>query len=284
LSAVLKIALVADTHLCSRDTLLIGNWTAIEHWLRVEKPDLVIHLGDITANGVHERFEFESAHRILTGSRIPTYFVPGNHDIGDHPPGPGVPPEDPFDQLGLEEYRRVFGPDRWSHPVGDWQLIGLNAPAFASGTAEEESQFAWLEQALRASYGPVGVFLHKPLFRDSVEEDIVHVRYLPLEARRRLLNLLATRDLRFVAAGHTHQVRRIVVDGVEHIWVPSTAFTLSDLRQERIGDKVVGIMLLELNGDRHSFTHIVPAGMQGYDLKQFAHIYPAITLLPPGNL
>jgi hypothetical protein len=76
----------------------------------------------------------------------------------------------------------------------------------------------------------------------------------------------------------------MVADGVEHIWVPSTAYTLSDIRQERIGDKVVGIMLLELNGDRHCFTHIVPAGMQGYDLKQFAHIYPAIAHLPPGSL
>src|SRR5262249_1359700 len=132
--------------------------------------------------------------------------------------------------------------------------------------------------------GPVGVFLHKPLFRDSVEEGIVHLRYVPLAARRRLLDLLASRDLRFVAAGHTHQVRQIVADGVEHILVPSRAYTLSDVSQERIGDKVVGIMLLELNGARCCFTHIVPAGMQGYDLKQFAHVYPAILELPPGSL
>jgi 3',5'-cyclic AMP phosphodiesterase CpdA len=280
----MRIALVSDTHLCARDTLLTANWVAIEHWLSAVKPDRVIHLGDITADGMHERQELERARGILTRDHPTMLFIPGNHDVGDHPPGPGVPTDHPLDELSLQEYRRVFGPDRWSHQLADWQLLGLNASVLGTGTEEEESQFAWLEKALRAGTGPVGVFVHKPLFRDSVEEGIVHLRYVPVIARRRLLGLLGTRDLRFVAAGHTHQVRRTIAEGVEHVWVPSAAYVISDVRQERIGDKMVGIMLLELNGDRHCFTHIVPAGMQAYNLKQFAHIYPIIATLPPDSL
>jgi 3',5'-cyclic AMP phosphodiesterase CpdA len=280
----MRIALVSDTHLSSRDTLLSDNWAAIEHWLSALQPELVIHLGDITANGVHERAELALAHRLLTRVHSRMYFIPGNHDIGDHPAGPGLQVDDPLEQASLEEYRRTFGPDWWSLRVDGWQLLGLNALVMATQTAEEAKQLAWLEETLRNGTGPLGVFLHKPLFRDSAEEGIVHTRYVPVEARRRLLDMLAKRDLRFVAAGHTHQVRQMSAAGVEHVWVPSTAYTLSDIRQERIGDKVVGVMMLELNGERHHFTHIVPAGMQAYDLKQFAHIYPAIATLPPGSL
>ena len=35
----MRIALVSDTHLSSRDRLLSGNWEAIEHWLSAVKPD-----------------------------------------------------------------------------------------------------------------------------------------------------------------------------------------------------------------------------------------------------
>jgi hypothetical protein len=63
------------------------------------------------------------------------------------------------------------------------------------------------------------------------------------------------------------------------VWVPSAAFTVPDFRQERIGEKLVGLMLLEIDGDAHHFTHIIPAGMQAYDLMQFSHIYPALAEL-----
>jgi 3',5'-cyclic AMP phosphodiesterase CpdA len=203
-------------------------------------------------------------------------FIPGNHDIGDQPAAPGLSVSDPLDLSSLREYRRVFGSDWWSHRIGAWQLIGLNALLLASGTAEEKAQLAWLEASLRDGSGPLGVFLHKPFFRDCAEEGIAHCRYVPAAARRPLLDLLERRDLRFIASGHTHQVRRTMAAGVEHVWVPSTAFTLSDQRQELIGDKVVGVMMLELDGDQHAITHIVPAGVQAYDLDQFGHIYPEL--------
>jgi hypothetical protein len=102
---------------------------------------------------------------------------------------------------------------------------------------------------------------------------------VPAVARRRLLALLQKRDLRFVAAGHTHQVRQMSARGVEHVWVPSTAFTLPDFVQERIGAKHVGAMVLELQPDAHRFSYVVPAGMKHRSLMEFAHVYPGVAEL-----
>ncbi len=272
----MKIALVSDTHFSTTDTLLLANWEATERWLGQIKPDLCVHLGDITANGVHSAAELVHAQGMLgrTGSAI--RFIPGNHDIGDHAAGPGLTTDTSFDSVRLAEYRDLFGMDRWSIRAGEWLLIGLNAPLMATGLAEEAIQLAWLEEALSQHAGPLGLFLHKPLFRDAPDENIVHTRYVPLAARERLLRLLSGHDLRFVAAGHTHQVRQIVVDGIEHVWAPSTAFILPDFRQERIGEKLVGVMLLEIDRGRHAFTHVIPAGMKSHDLMEFSHIYPAL--------
>lgn len=279
----MKIALVSDTHFASCDTLLAGNWGAAVQWIRAASPDLVVHLGDITANGVHEAGELQHARKHFEDVGVEVRFAPGNHDIGDHAAGPGLTTDEPFDPARLDDYRRLFGPDRWSLLADGWQFIGINAPVLATGAADETAQYDWLEATLRARSDPLGVFLHKPLFRDAADEDIVHTRYVPAAARGRLLKLLATRDLRFVAAGHTHQVRQRVVDGVEHVWVPSTAFTLSDARQERIGEKLVGVMMLDIEGDHHRFTHIIPANMRPYDLMEFAHIYPALAAPPPAE-
>jgi hypothetical protein len=202
--------------------------------------------------------------------------LPGNHDIGDHAAGPGLPTNTPFDEARLAHYRTLFGMDRWSIHRNGWQLICINAPLLATGLDEEDLQYTWLERVLSGHEEPLGVFLHKPLFRDQPFENIVHTRYVPRAARSRLINMLRGRDLRFVAAGHTHLVRSAWVDGVEHVWAPSTGFTIPDFRQERIGEKLVGALLLEIDANSHRFTHIIPAGMVAHDLMELAHIYPAL--------
>lgn len=268
--------MVADTHLHPRDTALAGNWESIVRWAGAVGTDLLVHLGDISASGVEEPAQLAHARRLFTVPGLPVRFVPGNHDIGEAPPGPGVPVHDPLDRARLADYRQWFGSDYWAHPVDRWLLIGLNALLLASGTEEEAQQHAWLEETLRGARGPVGVFLHKPLFRDNADETIVHGRYVPAAARRPLLALLRQYDLRFIASGHTHQARRHMADGVEHVWVPSAAFILPDSRQERIGEKVVGIMLLEIEADLYRFTHVIPSGLCPFELDQLAHIYPEL--------
>jgi hypothetical protein len=118
--------------------------------------------------------------------------------------------------------------------------------------------------------------LHKPLFRNGPADAEKHQRYLPVEARRRLTAMLDGRDLRFVIAGHTHQLRTIQVGGVEHIWAPSSAYFIPDAIQERIGKKHVGVMLLELKPDRHEWSFVMPDGVQQNDLSDYADLYPEI--------
>lgn len=271
--------LVSDTHFDSHDTLLADNWSAAERWIGVIRPDHVIHLGDICANGAHHDGELSHARDVLRGSPVDIHFLPGNHDIGDHVAGPGLSTDEPFDLGRLAEFRSLFGPDWWSIDLGAWRLIGLNAPLMATGLVEEEIQMQWLRSILELHEGPIGLFLHKPMFRNTPEDVEVHTRYVPHAARIRLLDAFAQKDLRFIAAGHTHQLRRITHDGVEHVWVPSTAFTNPDSLQERIGDKVVGIMTLELSGDSHRFEHFVPEGMLPTNLFDLEHIYPALTAI-----
>lgn len=275
----MQIALVSDTHFDRNDQLLVDNWRAVERWLGVTAPDLVIHLGDITAKGSMDGAELNFAHEVLSRSGLPMRAVPGNHDIGDCPVEAGAETKEPLNPERLADYRRLFGPDRWVVEAEGWRLLGLNALLFATGLPEEEAQFDWLVETLEQGRGPIGVFLHKPLLRAHPDENIAHHRYVARSARLRLLSLLADHDLRFVVAGHTHQVRHHRVGETDYVWTPSTAFTVPDFRQEWIGQKRVGVMTLNLAADAYEFAHIVPEGMTAYTLMDFPHIYNEVAEL-----
>ena len=275
----MRIALVSDTHLARRVPAFMANWQAVRAWLDAVSPDLILHLGDITVNGAEHAAELVEARAAFEGLPAPIRFLPGNHDIGDNPIAPGVPNAHPLDLARLAEYRRVFGPDRWSIEAETWSLIGLNAQLFGTDTPEETAQFEWLASALGEGDGPLGLFLHKPLFRNRPEDTEAHIRYVPSQPRQRLLALLAGRDLRFIAAGHTHQHRQHAVDGVEHVWAPSCTVIFGDAMQERIGAKTIGTMLLELTAEDHRFSAEAPAGLRQLDLLDHPEAYPQIAAL-----
>ena len=262
----MKLVLVSDTHLTSRTAAFGDNWAVVRAWIEASAPDVVVNLGDITADGAGDSRELSAARAAFAGLRPDVRFIPGNHDIGDNPIEPGAPNDHPLDPQRLADYRRLFGPDRWSLEWGPWQIVGLNAQLFATGTDAENEQFAWLEERLRDRRGRLGVMLHKPLFRDGPNDTEAHVRYVPMVARRRLLASLASRDLRFVASGHVHQARRLRVDGVEHVWAPSTAYCMPDAMQERIGEKLVGVLTLDITEAGHRFEMVTPEGLVRHNL------------------
>jgi len=270
-----KILIVSDTHLTPLASAFGDNWKVLRTWAKTMAPDLVVHLGDITADGARDASEFDTA-RPLFGGIGEIRFLPGNHDIGDNPIAPGAPNKHPVDPARLADYRRVFDADHWSLDAGAWQLVGLDAQLFATGTDEEEQQFQWLEREMARRAGPVGVMLHKPLFRDGPDDAEAHVRYVPAEARRRLLALLAARDLRFVVSGHAHQARRLHVGGVEHVWAPSSAYCIPDAVQERIGEKTVGALVLELNDSDHRFQPVAPDGLMRHNILDHPDVYPEL--------
>jgi hypothetical protein len=98
-------------------------------------------------------------------------------------------------------------------------------------------------------------------FQDSPADEKPHQRYVPAAPRQQLRELLGDVDLRAVISGHTHQYRDRVVEGVRHVWVPSTAFFLPDELQDRVGEKVTGLGVIDLTRARAHFHLVCPEGV-----------------------
>jgi predicted phosphodiesterase len=272
----MKIAVITDTHLAAIAPDFIANCAAAIAWINMSGVELVIHLGDITADGIEAPGQFDTARTVLAALKAPLLCVPGNHDIGDNPVPGLAAGEKPFDPAMLARFHAAFGPDRWAHDAAGWKLIGLNAMIFGTATNAEAAQAAWLAGVLDGHDGPIGLFLHKPWYREALEDSERHGRYVPLETRRALAALFTGRDLRFIASGHTHQLREHHADGIDHVWVASTAFIIPDTMQEAIGTKRVGFSLLTLEEDGHRFDYVEAPGMHRFDLADYAAVFPKV--------
>ena len=97
---------------------------------------------------------------------------------------------------------------------------------------------------------PVALFLHKPLFMDHPSETAMDQSSLDLEARNGVMAMLAGRDLRLVASGHKHQWRGFDLDGVRHVWAPSTASVNGAPTATNWGLREVGFVEHQLEGRR----------------------------------
>lgn len=269
----MEIALISDTHLAARAAPLDRNLAAARNFVAMHGIGITVHLGDITADGAIEPAQLRHARDQLAAWPGRLLCLPGNHDVGDNP---GDNDHPPVTADRLNRYADLLGPDHWQVTADNWTLIGINAQLYGSDSAAEKCQDDWLAAVTAEVPGPVGVFVHKPLFRDGPDDTSRHHRYLPAAARDRLLAQLRRVDLRFVAAGHTHQARHHLVDGVEHIWVPSLAFTLPDSMQETIGEKIVAMTVLRLTPTSHQFELVVPAGLTQHCLLDLPGLYPAL--------
>ncbi len=270
----MRVLLVTDTHLAAEAADAVSNWQSVRGFAAQAGADLTIHLGDITRDAWSAQNELAFAASIAAEWPTPLLFLPGNHDIGDNPPGPDVAYKQPLslDHLGL--YRGLFGPDYWTHEVTteeqQWLFIGINAQLFATGTDEETAHWSWLESACDGARGrPVAIFSHKPLYQNAIDEEPPHIRYVPTAPRRRLASLLDRIDCRLFLSGHTHQFYDRVSGGTRHIWVPSSAYRFADEMQEKIGEKIVGVGLLELGGNKgpqgFRFDLVCPQGLTQFE-------------------
>ena len=86
----MKIAIVADSHLAPHAHACNRNWQAVSAFVQESKADLTVHLGDITVDGLDNLDQFGHAVAVSSSWPTPIRYLPGNHDIGDNPPGPGV--------------------------------------------------------------------------------------------------------------------------------------------------------------------------------------------------
>jgi 3',5'-cyclic AMP phosphodiesterase CpdA len=261
------ITQVSDTHLSRQKSEFVGNFEVAADHVARQKPDLVVHSGDIAVEATQRPDDLAFAHELMAGLAAPYRAIAGNHDIGDNPGDGGYMPKKPVNDDLVASYENLFGPSQWQIDAAGWSIIGVNAELFLSGLASETAQEAWLDDMLGRSGGkPVAIFCHKPLFLAAVEEPAeVPYRYVPMAPRRRLAEMMTKADVRLFACGHVHQSRDHVVDGVRHVWGPATAFTLPDEVQPRVGTKRCGLVDYVFSPDGVSVETRFPEAMAQHD-------------------
>ena len=265
-----RLIQISDTHLARRQGKLTDNFDRVSEYIDANRPDLVVNSGDLAFDGPAQRDDLEFARALHDGLPVACRYLPGNHDIGDNPTEVGPLPSQPVTEQSQQAFLTIFGEDRWRFEAAGWCFIGLNSLVMNTGLASEAEQFDWLASQLSSANGqPVALFLHKPLFLNSPDDPelaATSIRYIPMPARRRLVEMLRAVDLRLVASGHVHQRRDFTWRHIRQVWAPSAGFVISDRKQEVIGIKEVGLVEYRFQPDSFEVRHVRAPGQIDVDL------------------
>src|SRR5258708_226392 len=166
-----RIAQISDTHLSDRKPFFVDNFVRVGEAICASKPDLLLNSGDISLDGAGHEADLAAAKLLHDALDLPMRFLPGNHDLGDSQDAPSHHGEAPIDAGRRDRYLRHFGADWWSFDVPGWRVIGINAQLLGSNLKAAEDQHAALSDAI-AGIGrrKLALFLHKPLFDQSIDE------------------------------------------------------------------------------------------------------------------
>jgi 3',5'-cyclic AMP phosphodiesterase CpdA len=274
-----RLTQISDTHLARRARKLAQNFDRVREYIDKTRPDLVVNTGDLAFDGPTNADDLDFARSLHDALPVACRYLPGNHDIGDNPTLIGPVPTDPVTEAGRQSFISIFGDDRWRFDAAGWCFIGLNSLVMNSGLLSEAEQFDWLASELTSTNGkPVALFLHKPVFLNAPEDPELEasaIRYVPMPARRRLIETLRDVDLRLIASGHVHQRRDFTYRQTRHIWAPSAGFIISDARQERIGIKEVGLVEYRFQPNGFEVRHVRAPGLVDVDLEELLDMIQA---------
>jgi len=265
-----RLIQISDPHLARRLPTLTQNFHRVSEYIDARRPDLVVNSGDLAFDGPTNRDDLEFARELHAALPVACRYLPGNHDIGDNPTELGPAPPQPATEQERQNFLSIFGEDRWRFDAAGWRFIGLNSLVMNTSLASETEQYDWLASQLSSADGkPVALFLHKPLYLNSPEDPELAasaIRYIPMPARSRLVEMLRAADLRLVASGHVHQRRDFTYRHIRHVWAPSAGFIISDARQEVIGTKEVGLVEYRFQPDSFEVRHVRAPGQIDVDL------------------
>jgi 3',5'-cyclic AMP phosphodiesterase CpdA len=258
-----RLFLLSDLHLSHTHGFFWDNWRLARDATNAASPDLVVVNGDLCINGPESDDEMAFAGRALAGLTAPWRALPGNHDVGDEPPGQD--PDQIIDAARLARWKGVFGGDRFAETVGAWRVIGINAQLLGSGLAEEHAQDDWLDHELWAAGLPIVLLLHKPLFlNDALEPDASYLCTTPVP-RAALLRRLRAADIRLVVSGHLHAYRDVTIDGLRYLWLPATSFLQHGVAG---ATPMVAAVSIELDTGLPEVSVHRPARMRAFDLAE----------------
>ena len=256
-----RIIVLSDIHLSPTHGFFWENWRVAREFAEAMKGDAVIVNGDLAINGPDSDAEIAFAATALAKLRTRVLALPGNHDVGDEPPGQD--PDQIINADRLARWDKSFAADRWVLDAGGWRLLGVNAQLFGSGLAREHAQNQWLDEQLRTAERPVALFLHKPLFVDHPGDDVVSPACMAPSVRARLLDKLNPFDVRLIVSGHLHEHLDRMFGGRRHLWAPAVAFAAP---QSHGGDGRCGLMIVDFSQDGVEVTIERPRGLISHDL------------------
>lgn len=242
----MRIVQISDTHLSPGKAHFADNWAPLAAWIAAQRPDLVIHTGDVTVDGAEIEEDMRYAAELMCGLGVPFRAVPGNHDVGD-----GAHPRQPVTDARLARWHAHFGADRWVEDIAGFRLVGFDAMLLGSGHPAEAAQQAWLESVTANAGGRrIGWFLHRPLFLDAPDEGDTGYWSIEPEPRAGLMELVRRHSVALVASGHLHRAYGFSRDGTDYLWAPSTAFLVGPgLKAPPMpGENRLGAVLYELDG------------------------------------
>lgn len=241
----MRIIQISDTHLSPGKTHFTDNWAPLARWIAEQRPDLVIHTGDVTVDGADVEEDLRYCAELMRRLGVRFRAVPGNHDVGD-----AGNDHQPVSDERLQRWRAHFGPDRWVEDVDDCRLIGLDAMLLGSGEREEAFQADWLDAVTNDAAGRrIAWFLHRPLFLDSPDEGDTGYWSVKPQPRAGLVQLLRRYSVALVGSGHLHKAHDFMQGGTRYIWAPSSAFLVGPGMQPPMpGARRLGAVVYEIHG------------------------------------
>lgn len=241
----LVLALVADPH-CTRGTdddqpMYRGRFEKAIAAVNAVQVDAVLIAGDLVSSMRNEYVH--DFKQMIRHFEAPTYYVPGNHDVGDKV----LPEKQGVTSARVAKYEMALGPSYWVQQIGWLRVIGLNSSLFASGLPEEEQQWAFLENLLDPRTDPVPTVLlmhHPPFSKTPLEPGGVYWNIEPTE-RARLTSMAQRAGVMAILSGHLHYSIAHNLDGIQYVTSPPVSFGLPR------GKRPQGWTLLTLhpNGD-----------------------------------
>ena len=256
-----RIVVLSDIHLSPTHGFFWENWCVAREFADAAKADAVIVNGDLAINGPDSDAEIAFAATALGNLRTRVMALPGNHDVGDEPPGQD--PDQIIDADRLARWDSSFATDRWVLDAGGWRLVGVNAQLFGSGLAREQRTGSVARRAVeyrRAAHRAVPAQACLP--RTSNRRCLSPACMVP-SARARLLDKLNRSDVRLIVSGHLHQHRDRTFGGQRHLWVPAVAFAAPQMHG---GDGRCGVTVLDFSQNSVEVTIERPRGLVSHDL------------------
>jgi 3',5'-cyclic AMP phosphodiesterase CpdA len=241
-----RIVQISDTHLSQEKPHFSDNWAPLAAWIADQRPDLVIHTGDVTVDGAGVEADLSFSAQLVDELGIRWLAVPGNHDVGDSRHA-----HQPVNAERLGTWRRHFGPDHWVEDVAEgaqrWRLVGLDAMLMGSGEPKEDEQVLWLEQVMaEAGERRIAWFLHRPLFLEDPDEGDTGYWSIKPQPRGALMALVRRCQVALVASGHLHKARDFTFEGTRYIWSPASSFLIGAAQPEMPGEKRLGAVVYDL--------------------------------------